>query len=248
MVLVQTILTDQGGMMEHQMRYRLGRYILTEYSNVLLMWATNTAFGGQRTGRCFIIGNILVFMPWERKEVGYLRLEFHINQTKLPSWNKTRYYCFSSDIRQVGMPQSLAKDELEQLSRINNPRPVNLEGSCSYRLGRYKIIADRSRATITWQTIRELGRVIGGKCMIESGILFLCPKDEEFDEGQSRLFYSELKILPEWNTTCAWGHQESLLKCEVPELNGSTLDNWSINRMKAHIVNQISFLSRAKTQ
>lgn len=234
-------------MMENELRYRLGKYILTEYRNSLLMWATNTAFGGQRTGRCFIIDNILVLMPWERKEVGYLRLEFHINQTRLSTWNKTRYYCFSSDIRQVGMPQSLAKDELEILSLGNSPRRVNFDGSCSFRLGRHKIIADENRA-IAWQTIGDLGRITGGKCLIDSGILFLCPKDEEFDEGQSRIFYSELKLLPEWNTTRAWGHQESLLISEGPELEGSALDLWNRDRMKAYMVNHLPFLSRHRTQ
>lgn len=233
--------------MENEMRYRLGKYILTEYSNILLMWATNTAFGGQRTGHCFIIDNILVLMPWERKEVGYLRLEFHINQIRLPTWNKTRYYCFSSDIRQVGMPRSLAKDELEQFSLDSNPQPVSLEGACSYRLGRYKIIVDGKRV-VAWQTIRESGKVIGGKCMIESGILFLCPKEEEFDEGQSRVFYSELKLLPAWDITRAWGHQESLLTCEDPKLEDSVVDIWDGDRMKAYLVNHIPFLSRPRTQ
>lgn len=233
--------------MENKMKYRLGKYILTEYSSDLLIWATNTAFGGQRSGQCFIVGNILIFLPWERKEVGYLRLEFHINQMKLPTWSKTRYYCFASDIRQVCMPQGLTKDEFEQLSHNSSPQTDNIEESRSYRLGKYKIIVDANRA-LAWQTIRELGRIIGGKCMIESGILFICPKEDEFNEGQSRLFYSELKLMPEWNTTRAWGHQESLLICEDPNLKSSTSDLWNRDRVKAYMVDHIPFLSKPKTQ
>ncbi len=233
--------------MQYEKRYSLGRYILTEYSNVSLMWAANTAFGGQRTGPCLLIENILVFMPWERKEAGYLRLEFHVNQTRLPAWNKTRFYCFSADIHQVGMRRSLAKDQLEHLSLGTRLRPAHLEGSCSYRLGRYKIIADANRS-IAWQTIGESGRGIGGACLIESGILFFCPKDDEFDDRPSRVFYSELKSLPEWNTTRAWGHQESLLMCEAREIAGSTWDIWQRNRLKGYMVSHIPFLSRQRTQ
>lgn len=125
--------------MENEIQYRLGKFILTEYSRDVLMWATNAAFGGQRSGQCFIVDNILVFLPWDCKAVGYLRLEFHI----------------------------------------------------------------------TCQAIRDLGRRIGGTCIIESGILFLCPKEDKFAEGQSRAFYTELELLPSWDATRMWGHQES---------------------------------------
>lgn len=240
-------MTDQCDLMENELKYRLGKFILTEYSSDLLMWVTNTAFGGQRSGQCLIIGNILVFLPWDRRAVGYLRLEFYINQTRLPTWNKTRNYCFALDLRQVGVAQGLAKDELEQLSHSSSHQSVNIEGSNLYRLGRYKIIVDVNSA-ITWKTISELGRTIGGTCIIESGILFLCPKEDEFDEGQSRLFYSELKLLPLWNTTRAWGHQESLLICEDPKLKDSTKDIWNRERMKAYIADHIPFLSKPRTQ
>lgn len=233
--------------MQNETRYRLGRYILTDCSNVVLMWATNTAFGGQRTGHCLIIDNILVLLPWEQKETGYLRLEFHINQARLSAWKKTRYYCFSSDIRQTGVHQSLARHELEQLSPSGRSRPVSLEGAYAYRLGRYKITTDEDKG-IAWRTAGECDRIIGGDCMIESGILFLGPKEHEFEQGQRRLFYNELKLLPEWNATRAWGHQESLLMCENPEREGSAFDIWDGDRLKACMARYIPFLNGPETQ
>lgn len=244
---MRTLLIDRGSLMIDEIRYRLGNYILTEYSNVLLMWAINSAFGGQRTGHCIIIDNILVLMPWERKEVGYLRFEFHSNKTKLPPWNKTNFYCCSSDIQQVGIPQILAKTALNHLSLNSSPQPTQFTRPCSFRLGRNKIITD-GKGAMVWRAIGESGRSIGGKCTIESGILFLCPKEYEDDEEKSRLFYSELKTLPEWNTTCAWGHQESLLICKDIELKDSTFAVSNRDRMKSYFENHIGHYYKPKTQ
>jgi len=233
--------------MENERRYKLGKYILTEYDDMLLVWATNTAFGGQRTGHCLVIGNILVILPWERKEIGYLRLEFHITHTKLPIWEKTKYYCYSSDIRQIEKPRGLEKSNLKHLSVNSGHPPVHLEGPCSYRLGRHKIIVNGNKV-ITWQIIGESGGINCGECCIESGILFLCPKTEELAAIPSRSFTADAKALPVWNATCAWGHQESLLTCESPKPKGSTLNIWYREHSRSSVIRSFPLLSKMWTE
>ena len=92
-------------MMIDEIKYRLGEFIIIEHRGVLLTWVTHIALGAQRSGRCFIFGNILVIGPWDREEAGYLILEFHEHLMKLPAWNKTSYYCFASSLRKVGTEQ-----------------------------------------------------------------------------------------------------------------------------------------------
>lgn len=78
-------------MLINEIKYRLGEFIIIEHSRVFLTWVTHIALGDQRSGKCFIIGNILVIGPWDHEEAGYLKLEFHEHLMKLPPWNKTRY-------------------------------------------------------------------------------------------------------------------------------------------------------------
>ena len=71
-------------------------------------------FGVQRSGKCFILGNILIIGHWSHEESGYLQLEFSEQLQKLPVWNKTHYYCFASELLDVSTGQSLTNDFLER--------------------------------------------------------------------------------------------------------------------------------------
>jgi hypothetical protein len=209
-------------MLINEIKYRLGESILIEHSGVLLTRVTHIPVGAQRSGKCSIIGNILVILPWDCEEPGYLTMEFHENLIKLPIWNKTPYYCFASSIQQVGINQCLTSGVIEQLS-INkiNLEPYKRTKPSTFRLGRYKIIVDEN-GLIFWQAVRDLNRTIRGICVIESGILFLGSKELELDEEQSRSFYADLKLLPLWTKTFAWGHHESLFICEEQKLRKTT--------------------------
>ena len=96
-----------------EIKYRLGEYVIIEHGGILLTWVSHTAIGAQLSGRCFIIGNILVFGPTEHEEAGFLILEFFEQLMKLPAWIKTTYYCFVSSLRKVGMEQSILGDLIE---------------------------------------------------------------------------------------------------------------------------------------
>jgi len=173
------------------------------------------AYETQRSGRCFILDNILLIGSLDREEAGFLKLEYHEQLMKLPPWNKTRYYCFASSLRTVGTEQSLEGYLRKHLAieKIGT-ESVHITAPGIFRLDRYKITVGES-SNISWQTIGELNRTTSGKCFAESGILFIGPKENELDEGQNRkIFFNELKLLPQWDKTFAWGHYGSLRICE----------------------------------
>ena len=206
-------------MLKDELNYRLGHFILIERNGITLSWVTHSPFGGQRSGRCYILGNILVLLPCDHVEPGYLKLEFHERLRKLPQWAKTIYYCFAASLMRIGMLQSLTREEIKHLanSKISH-ETVNQAEPGPYRLNRYKITLHNNLA-LFWQTIGGSNKTIGGLCYIESDIIFLGPQKNESDEGRRRLFFNELKLLPLWNQTAVWGYAESLRICD--EFNNS---------------------------
>lgn len=231
-------------MMTNAKKYRLGEFILTEHGGVFLTWSAHMVFGCQRSGKCLILGNILIVFPWESEDPGYLKLEFHMQQRRLPVWNSTQYYCFAPNLRHAGIGKSLTKHAVEQISidKIKN-ETVKVTGPSAFRLGRRKISVDE-KGVISWQAISELNKIIGGTCSIDSGILFLGPKEiESLDEGQSRLFYTSLRLLPPWDKTFAWGHQDSLLICKEVKPRDSVTNILSSERTKAYLTDNLPFLS-----
>jgi len=227
----------------NQIKYRLGEFIIIEHSGVLLTCVTHIALGAQRSGRCFIVGNILVIGPWDSEKAGHLKLEFHEHLMKLSAWNKTRYYCFASSLRKVGTEQSLTSYLTGQLSIDKiGMEAVNITVPSTFRLDRYKITVGEN-SIISWQTIGELNRTIGGRCFTESGILFIGPKENELDEGQSRkIFFNELKLLPQWDKTFAWGHYGSLRICKESKSWKSYKAIWKPEYVKTCITNNMPFL------
>ena len=206
-------------MLRDELNYRLDHFILVERNGITLSWVTHSPFGGQRSGRCYILGNILVLLPCDHVEPGYLKLEFQEHLRKLPQWTKTIYYCFAASLMRIGMLQSLTREEIKRIANSNiSHETVNQAEPGSYRLNRYKITLHNDLA-LFWQTIGGSNKTISGLCYIESDIIFLGPQKNESDEGRRRLFFTELKLLPLWNQTAVWGYAESLRLCD--EFNNS---------------------------
>lgn len=88
----------------------------------------------------------------------------------------------------------------------------------TFRPGRYKIKADNDKA-LSWQTLGLNNRVVCGECFLESGILLLGSKTEESDHVIRKSFYKELKLLPQWNKTLAWGYADTLRHCKESKRN-----------------------------
>jgi len=227
-------------MMIKEIKYRLGEYIIIEHDGVLLTWISPNSLGSQLCGRCFVIGDILVIGPWDHEEPGYLELEFHEHLMKLPGWNKTSHYCFISSIHKVGAGQNLTNDLIEQLSKQKIAAEsfiINEPGM--FRLERYKITVDENN-TISWQTIKELDRIIGGTGVIESGILIICLQEITFDKSQRRQqFLTELKELPQWDKTLAWMHYGSLMICGDPGRRGSYGASGEPEQEKARTIHNV---------
>ncbi|MCB2184211.1 MAG: hypothetical protein KQH63_19470 [Desulfobulbaceae bacterium] len=219
-------------------KYRLGEYIITEHGGILFTWISQVALGVELSGRCLIIGNILVIGPQEHEEAGFLKLEFYEQLMKFPIWGKTAYYCLASSIRKVGTEQSVVPDLIE------NPYiPKNFEDSAkkirpgAFRLGRYRINVDKNNI-ISWQTIGELNKIISGRCVIESGVLFVGPKEDESGDGESRReFLAGQKLLGQWDRTFAWGHYGSLVKCGEPERQRRFAAVWAPEGQKISMAN-----------
>jgi len=233
-------------MMKNEIKYRLSEYIIIEYGGFLLNWMSHTALAMELSGRCFIIGNILVIGPTEHKEAGLLKLEFHEQLKKSPPWIKTKFYCFASTIQKIDTEQNITNDLIKHpyIPKIDM-ETEKTNGPSTFRLGRYKITVDENDI-ISWQTIGELNRIISGKCITESEILFIGAKENEFENGQSRRdFFAGQKLLTQWDKTFAWGHYGSLMKCKEPYLRRSFAAIWTPESVKACITNKM-LLSKSK--
>ena len=201
-------------MLKDELNYRLGNFILVERNGTTLSWVTHSPFGGQRSGRCYILGNILVLLPCDHVEPGYLKLEFHGHLRKVPQWTKTTYYCYAASLMRIGLLQRLTCEEIKQIANNKNiHETIDQAEPSTYRLNRYKIIVHHNLA-ISWQTIDGLNKAIGGSCHIKSDIILLGPQKNKAGEGRRKVFFKELKLLPLWNKTAAWGYADSLKICD----------------------------------
>lgn len=201
-------------MLRDELNYRLGHFILIEHNGITPSWVMHSPFGGQRSGRCHILGNILVLLPCDHVEPGYLKLEFHGNLKKVPQWTKTIYYCYTASLMRIGLLQRLTREEIKHIANNKiSHEAIDRAEPGTYRLNRYKITVHHNLA-ITWQTIDGLNKTIGGSCYIESDIILLGPQNNKAGEDRRKVFFNELKLLPLWNKTAAWGYAESLKICD----------------------------------
>ncbi|MBT4287485.1 MAG: hypothetical protein HOD92_09100 [Deltaproteobacteria bacterium] len=230
--------------------YRLGEFLITEYDESLFVWESHIALGEQRSGRCNIIGNILVIEQWDHQEPGYLIMEFQEHLEKSPFWDKTKYYCLKVNIQNVIEEKTVVNNLSQQQSKKNvirlEPKKELGFGDCC--LGKFRININLD-GKIKWQTYREANRVESGQCVIESGILFIKPKENEMYESQNRKKWNlNRKSLPKWDKTFAWGYWEGLKKCkEEEELEEPRQFNWSIAEKKGPKVQKLQPPFKRKT-
>jgi hypothetical protein len=135
----------------------------------------------------------------------------------LPTWNRTIYYCFISELLNVSSGQSITKDFLENYKALTGntiPKPITNISPGIFRLGRYQItIYDNGE--VSWQTHESLNRVIGGQCVIESDVLFIDPQKYESRNQNKREFLNKLNQLPKWDKSMAWCRNYVLRPCNV---------------------------------
>ncbi len=203
--------------MRHETSYRLGKYRITEYGKNHFWWETHIALGEQRTGKCFVRGDVLIIGHATDQDTGYLIGEFLEQLEKCPAWTRTRYYCFASELLDVITGQSLTNDFLERRLSSGDEdstgvRPVSGAEAGAFRLAEYQISVTAA-GEVSWLTCRGTNRVIGGRCVVESGLLFIGP--EEYDEEglTKEEFLNKLRLLPQWNETTAWSRSPVLRDC-----------------------------------
>lgn len=197
--------------------YRLNSYRITEYESGVLWWETHFDFGKQRSGECFIQGNILIIQSWSEEKDGLLIGEFLDQLKKLPVWDKTPYYCFASELLDIKTGRKPTADRFAHLSSRINRQQLETEGlkdliPGSYRIDRYRLSINED-GTIFWQTPRGMDRIISGPGLIESGILFLGPMvGGELKENKQEFLY-HLSPLPQWTNTRVWCRHYALRAC-----------------------------------
>jgi hypothetical protein len=226
-------------MMINESIYRLGEYQIVEDKNGLLRWETQFNFGVQRSGKCYIFGNILILGNWSHEESGYLQLEFSELLQKLPAWNRTHYYCFASELLDVSTGQSLMNNFLERhiaLTRSTDSKPLMDMSPGMFRLGRYQITIE-DNGKVSWQTYGGLNRGIGGRCVFESGILFIDEQECEVDLSK-REFLNKLNQLPKWDKSVAWCRSYVLRSCDV---EAPKTENYDFASPDEFIMDEYSF-------
>jgi hypothetical protein len=153
-----------------------------------------------------------------------LKGEFLDRLEKLPIWNRTKFYCFASELLDVFSGKSLNQNgSSDVLSTWGADRsrwkPLRDEAFEIFRLGKYKVTV-ASNSQITWQTLEARNRITGGQCTIQSGILFIGPKEHETVGRSAREFLGELSRIPPWSRTRIWSHGSALRPCESPPQTG----------------------------
>jgi len=194
--------------------YRLGEYRINEYENGLLWWEAHHGFGAQRSGKCFLADDILIIGDWSHEENGYFKGEFVDQLRELPAWNKTKYYCVAVELLEVATGRSLHEKSLEQLVSLANIKKAGAEALLddypgTFRLGKYQITV-AADGQLSWQAHGGMKRVVGGRCTIQSGVLFIGRQKHENVGPSKQEFLNQLNRLPQWRRTETWSHSAAL--------------------------------------
>ena len=144
--------------------YKLNEYRIIEDENGLLWWETHYGFGVQRRGMCFIHNDILIIGPCSHEEIGYLKGEFLDRLEKLPLWNKTKHYCFASELLDVASGRSLDQDFLDRMSfsvsiGSNRAGPILDRDPGTFRLEKYQITV-ATNGQVTWQSYGGMNKLL----------------------------------------------------------------------------------------
>jgi hypothetical protein len=225
--------------------YKLNEYRIIEDENGLLWWETHYGFGVQRGGMCFTHNDILIIGPYSHEEIGYLKGEFLDRLEKLPLWNKTKHYCFASELLDVASGRSLDQNFLDRIFcpasiGSNHAGPVLDGDPGTFRLEKYQITV-ATNGQVIWQAYGGMNRVFAGQCRIQSGVLFMGPEEQEKEEDCKGDFFKKLDTLPQWDRTRIWSRGLALRPCQASQQEvrppaSSDKDAWT--RQGDHAINE----------
>jgi hypothetical protein len=197
--------------------YKLREYRIYQEGNGLFWWETHCGFGVQRRGMCFIWHDILILGPCSHEEIGYLKGEYLYRLEKLASWNKTKYYCFASELLDVISGRSLDHNFMSWMySSVSTGRngagPILERDSGTFRLDKYQITATPN-GDITWQAYGRMNRVLSGQCSIQSGVLFIGAEEQDKEGANKEECFKKQYTLPRWDKTRIWSRSLALQPC-----------------------------------
>ena len=122
----------KGELDEHnkKIHYFVGNFFADdERGDGTLRWESHAGLSGLKTGKCLIIGNVLVIGPSERERPGYLKREFLEHLNRLPPWDKTEYYCPSHVLYRCQTGARISFDARQSGSRDERPYPARNHGA-----------------------------------------------------------------------------------------------------------------------
>lgn len=207
--------------------YKLNEYCIDLDENGLLRWETHYGFGVQRRGMCFIYHDILIIGPCNDEEIGYLKGEFLDRLEKLLPWNKTRHYCFASELLDVVSGRTLDHNFMDWMHSSasigrNCESPIRDRDPGIFRLDKYRITV-ATGGEMTWEACGKMNRVLSGQCNIQSGLLFLGAQEHEKKNASKEEFFKTLDSLPLWDRTKIWSPSPVLRACHPSQQEGNLL-------------------------
>lgn len=185
--------------------YRLNEYRISEFADGRLWWDTQFGFGTQVGGPCFIYGDILLLAAQSNEENGFLKMEYLDHLKRFPIWHKTRYVCSGSALSDTATERYLSDERLRQL--VFSPcaaRPIISGKFEIFRLGQYQI-SITAEGDISWTSYGGMNRIVGGRVLIESDVLFIGARNIDFQKRKKE-FLRALKTHPKWDRTTLWCH------------------------------------------
>lgn len=187
-------------------RYRLNEYLISCSADGRLWWNSHAGFAMEVGGPCYICGNILVIGTRCTEENGFLVSEFKDYLKKFPIWKITPFYCLSGNLLDAATGSLLSPVKLHRLlssHHITSSGPVPTGKNETLKLGRYQISIS-IKGDITWMSFGGIHQIMGGPALVESDVLFLCPKTFDAPNKNKREFQQTLHSLPQWDRTIFW--------------------------------------------
>lgn len=137
-----------------ELSYKLGRYKIIEGTIGELWWESHCGLGSVQTGRCFIEGNILILGPREAENPGLLKREFMEHLSKLPAWEKTKYFCSVNAIHKCNTGERVyfPKEIDEHIDRSFNTLKSIVLGEARHSR---EIINEQTNAKRVFATIKD---------------------------------------------------------------------------------------------
>jgi len=107
--------------------YKLGRYEIIESSDGTLRWESHAGMASIKSGKCVVKGDLLIIGPVQNEAASFLKREFLERLSKLPTWDKTNYFCPSHALYKcnTGASFEFAPETNAQNSEPSHPTTRN---------------------------------------------------------------------------------------------------------------------------